>query len=273
LYPGFNAAYANGAPGWSVPYDVDGDTFGALWNLSKGVGQLVQIATWNDYTEGTMIEPSTEFGYKYLTTLQKLLGVSYGQAELEIVRLLYDRRKAGDAKADAASQALNAFDLAGACAQLGCKVPTQTGSGGSAGSPVTSAGSQNASGGNQANGAAGATVGGTGGASSVMGGTAGAPMTERNDDSKDDGGCSLHPTPTTRSGLGLVAVALLIATRRRRRVQSNQSSTRGPVSFLPSSLGRATGSAGTPVALSRAGATLHLSCKVSVSNCAPATLY
>jgi len=67
---------------------------------------MVQIATWNDYTEGTMIEPTNERGYASLVTLQKVLGVSYGQAELEIVKQLYDRRKAGDPKADAASQAL-----------------------------------------------------------------------------------------------------------------------------------------------------------------------
>src|SRR5262249_38276942 len=82
LYPGFNAAYANGAPGWSIGYDLQGDTLTATYDLSKGVGDAVQIATWNDYTEGTMIEPSNELGYKSLTTLQKLLGVSYGQAEL-----------------------------------------------------------------------------------------------------------------------------------------------------------------------------------------------
>ncbi len=30
--------------------------------------------TWNDYGEGTMIEPTKEFGYGFLNTLQKREG-------------------------------------------------------------------------------------------------------------------------------------------------------------------------------------------------------
>jgi hypothetical protein len=214
LYPGFNAAYADGAPGWGVGYDVEGDTFTALWNASKGVGTMVQIATWNDYTEGTMIEPTNEFGYRHLTTLQKLLGVSYGQAELEIVRLLYDRRKANDPKAEAASQALINLDLVGACAQLGCKAPTPSGTGGSAngsaGSPSGNAGSQNPSGGASSGGTAG-----TGGVPSAAGGTTSAGVTDDDDDDASDGGCSVHPAPTRRSGYALVAALLVLALIRR----------------------------------------------------------
>jgi len=48
LYPGFNAAYANGAPGWSIAYDLNGgDTLAATYNLSKGV------ATWCRSPPGT----------------------------------------------------------------------------------------------------------------------------------------------------------------------------------------------------------------------------
>ena len=35
-------------------------------------GQIVQIATWNDWGEGTQIEPSREFGYRDLECLQLL---------------------------------------------------------------------------------------------------------------------------------------------------------------------------------------------------------
>jgi hypothetical protein len=229
VYPGFNAAYGNGAPGWSVPYDVSGDTFTTLWNLAKGVGQLVQVATWNDYTEGTMIEPTNEFGYKYLTTLQKLLGVNYGQAELEIVRKLYDARKAGDSKADAASQALNNFDLVGACAQLGCKAPTPTGGGGSGSAGSGSAGSPNGTAGTpseagtSSNGSAGMPTNTSGGAPPATGGTATAGSdatvdnTDSEGDSHDSGGCSLRPTrPTTSSGYVAALAALLVLARRRR---------------------------------------------------------
>jgi hypothetical protein len=232
LYPGFHAAYPDGAPGWGVGYDVEGDTFTALWNASKGVGEMVQIATWNDYTEGTMIEPTNEFGYRYLTKLQQLLGVSYGQAELEIVRLLFDRRRANDPKADAASQALIRFDVAGACAQLGCKAPPSSGTAGagngSAGAPSGSAGSQSSSGGRPSSSAAGSggaapSSGGTtgaGGATSAggNGSLGGSDGSEAGSDGGDgnDGGCSLQPAGRgRRAGYGLLAGLLLLAIRRR----------------------------------------------------------
>lgn len=226
LYPGFNAAYPNGAPGWGIGFDLNGgDTFTATYDLSKGVGDMVQIATWNDYTEGTMIEPTNEFGYRHLTALQKVLGVTYGQAELEIVRKLFDRRKAGDPKADAASTALNNFDLVGACAQLGCTAPTHTGTGGSpngsAGASSGTAGSKNANGGSPSNGAGGTSTSGAG--TSATAGTAGTETTGGSGDAdvNDSGGCSLHATPTTRGGYGAIALAVLLAARRRRAAKGS----------------------------------------------------
>jgi len=225
VYPGFNAAYPNGAPGWSVPYNVEGDTFTTLYNASKGVGETLQIATWNDYTEGTMIEPTNEFGYKYLVSLQKLLGVTYGQAELEIVRTLFDRRKANDPKAAAASTALINWDLAGACAQLGCTAPVHSGTGGSAngsaGSNSGSAGTTSRNGGTGNTSAAGSASMSNGGVASASGGTAsvgptaGAASNDADSDG-DGGGCSLGSTPSSASGSLLFAVALLMAASRRR---------------------------------------------------------
>ena len=228
VYPGFKAAYPNGAPGWSVPYDVEGDTFSTLWNAAKGVGETVQIATWNDYTEGTMIEPTNEFGYKYLVSLQKLLGVTYGQAELEIVRKLYDRRKAGDPKADAASQALINWDVAAACAQLGCTAPVHSGTGGtgsgSAGSNSGSAGSKGNSAGSGNTSSAGSAPTGSGGAPQASGGngstSAGASTgnaTGNDDEESDDGGggCSLGSGRSSSAGSLLVLAALLLSARRR----------------------------------------------------------
>jgi hypothetical protein len=215
VYPGFHAAYPDGAPGWGVPYDANGDTFRTLWDMSKGVGQMVQIATWNDYTEGTMIEPTNEFGYRFLTTLQKALGVSYGQAELEAVKLLYDRRKSGDPKADAASQALINLDVPGACAQLGCQASPQGGTGGSvngsAGSSPNKGGSASSAGtGNTS--VAGAPA--QGGSSSVAGtGTADGGDSD-DDDSDDSGGCSVRPARSRHSAGWLVLAALALAARR-----------------------------------------------------------
>lgn len=95
--PGFNAYYAEG--GWgSNPFVINHNgtnTFKATLDLALNNGvQHIQLATWNDYGEGTMIEPTREFGYGFLTYLQQRLGVSgLGQAELELVHQLYMQRK------------------------------------------------------------------------------------------------------------------------------------------------------------------------------------
>jgi hypothetical protein len=224
VYPGFNAAYPDGAPGWGVGYDVEGDTFTTLYNASKGVGQMVQLATWNDYTEGTMIEPTNEFGYKYLTKLQQLLGVSYGQAELEIVRRLFDARKANNPKADAASTALIAGDVAAACAQLDCNAPPQTGtagttSTGTAGTTSTgTAGTTTNNGGTPPSGTAGTTSTGTGGTPPATAGSVSKQDDDEQEGSEGGGrGCSIGAPSSTSSSYALIAMALgLVAIRRRR---------------------------------------------------------
>jgi hypothetical protein len=63
----------------------------------------VQLATFNDFGEGTMFEPTVETGYDYLQQIQEFTGVSYGEEELALVYRLYLARKkyAGDAPVDA----------------------------------------------------------------------------------------------------------------------------------------------------------------------------
>jgi hypothetical protein len=53
----------------------------------------LQIPTWNDWGEGTMIEPSLEFGYQRLEILQEWFGVPYNSDELKLTVLLYQKRK------------------------------------------------------------------------------------------------------------------------------------------------------------------------------------
>lgn len=95
--PGFNAYYAEG--GWGAnPFVINHNgtnTFKSTLDLALNNGiQHIQLATWNDYGEGSMIEPTREFGYGFLTYLQQRLGVSgLGQAELELVHELYQQRK------------------------------------------------------------------------------------------------------------------------------------------------------------------------------------
>lgn len=53
--------------------DNQGATFGRTLNHAlTAESRLVQIATWNDWGEGTIIEPSREFGYRDLEVVQEL---------------------------------------------------------------------------------------------------------------------------------------------------------------------------------------------------------
>jgi len=95
-YPGFKDFYTDG--GWTdnVNFVIDyNDTETFSTTLDKAIEKVdyIQLVTWNDYGEGTMIEPTQEFGYSFLTTLQTKLGVDYTQTELELVAKLYELRK------------------------------------------------------------------------------------------------------------------------------------------------------------------------------------
>jgi hypothetical protein len=78
---------------------------------------MLQLATWNDFSEGTMFEPTVETGFDYLKQIQQFTGVPYGEDELQLVYRLYVARKehAGDAATqallDQASSHLNAFEI------------------------------------------------------------------------------------------------------------------------------------------------------------------
>ncbi|MES2741730.1 MAG: carbohydrate-binding protein [Pseudomonadota bacterium] len=94
--PGFNPFYAAG--GWgSNAFVVEHNglnTFKATFDLALSKNSpRIQIATWNDYGEGTDIEPTREFGYGFLTYMQQRLGVNLGQADLELVNELFNQRK------------------------------------------------------------------------------------------------------------------------------------------------------------------------------------
>lgn len=95
-YPGFDSFYAQGGwsgPTWVIPHNGTSNFASLLDKAIQSGVNYTQLVTWNDYGEGTMIEPTREFGYGFLTTLQQKLGVGYGQSELELVAQLYAERK------------------------------------------------------------------------------------------------------------------------------------------------------------------------------------
>jgi hypothetical protein len=94
-FPGFVSFYEEG--GWgSSSFEIPHDslsTFKTTLNMALASSvNYIQLVTWNDYGEGTMIEPTVEFGYGFLTTLQEKLGVGYTQKDLEMVAKLYELR-------------------------------------------------------------------------------------------------------------------------------------------------------------------------------------
>jgi hypothetical protein len=111
-YPGFNPFYAAGGwggPTYTLPYNGTG-TFAQTLDLAMANTSYIQMCTWNDYGEGTMIEPTRELGYGLLTTLQQTLGVSFGQNELETINTLYDERKQYAGNAAKQAQLDQVFD-------------------------------------------------------------------------------------------------------------------------------------------------------------------
>lgn len=95
-YPGFHDYYAQG--GWGESYGFldhkGGATLASTLALAKSEAlPIVQLVTWNDFGEGTMIEPTVEFEFSALEQIQKFTGVSYTVDELHLVHDYYLKRK------------------------------------------------------------------------------------------------------------------------------------------------------------------------------------
>lgn len=93
--PGFYDYYKLGGAGdgYTTYDDKDGALFNSQLQAAQSAGlKYLQVSTWNDYGEGTIIEPTKEFGYRYLTALQSFTGVSYQQSNLELIYKWYQLR-------------------------------------------------------------------------------------------------------------------------------------------------------------------------------------
>ena len=93
--PGFHDYYKEGNSGNGyTTYDAEnGALFERQLKAAKDA-QLdwLQVSTWNDYGEGTIIEPTQETGYRYLTALQKFTGCSCSEANLKAIYQWYTLR-------------------------------------------------------------------------------------------------------------------------------------------------------------------------------------
>lgn len=95
-YPGFRDFYQEG--GWGNRHqDIahnQTNTLSQTLALAKQYNlPHLQLVTWNDFGEGTMLEPTREFGYQFLATVQGFTGVGYNAQDLAYVTKLYQMRK------------------------------------------------------------------------------------------------------------------------------------------------------------------------------------
>jgi hypothetical protein len=100
-FPRFHDIYSQAGVGASYGSLVDAGG-GTLTNtLARGFtnnSTIVQVVTWNDYGEGTMVEPTLDFGYRDLGIVQNLRkqyldsGFSYGTNDLALAFRFYNLR-------------------------------------------------------------------------------------------------------------------------------------------------------------------------------------
>ena len=99
-FPGFYDIYKEAGVGPSYGYlDRDsGFTFtSTLRQALLHHPNVIQIATWNDYGEGTIIEPTEEFGYQYLEIVQGIRDsldaeFQFQQDDLQLPLRIYNAR-------------------------------------------------------------------------------------------------------------------------------------------------------------------------------------
>jgi hypothetical protein len=122
-FPAFHDIYKQAGVRSSYGYldPADGETLRNTIDLAlENDANIVQLITWNDYGEGTIIEPTEEFGYQYLeivqTTRQTLDADFTGKPDdLSLPLRLFTLRKAhtGDAENQVQLDAVFAAIVAG----------------------------------------------------------------------------------------------------------------------------------------------------------------
>jgi hypothetical protein len=108
-YPGFEDFYEEGGQGdiigWEIP--VSRDLLKQTLDLAdthKDKLDFLQLITWNDFGEGTNIEPTVEFEFQFLEEVQDYTGANYTVAELELIHDWYLLTKKTDLADDEEAQ-------------------------------------------------------------------------------------------------------------------------------------------------------------------------
>jgi hypothetical protein len=108
--PAKNIVLGDASPGFNDYYGADGTNQYNLWsrttngtttlkatlslcNQKSSVLDAIQLATWNDFGEGTIMEPTVEEGFQSLDTIQKFTGVPFTENNLKEVYTMFTLRK------------------------------------------------------------------------------------------------------------------------------------------------------------------------------------
>jgi hypothetical protein len=113
-YPGFKDFYAEGgggaAIGWNIAHN-NGATLDETLAMAKSANlDYLQLITWNDFGEGTMFEPTVEFGYTYIEKVKIFAGVKNTENIFPEISKLYNLRIQKKGNADAQNKLDQAFN-------------------------------------------------------------------------------------------------------------------------------------------------------------------
>ena len=131
-FPGFNDFYEEGKEGKGYPIlnSEDGETF--RFTLNKAIDSkpdVIQIVTWNDFGEGTNIEPAYPYEYQYLEIIQEFRrksngGFVFDPEDLQLAKKVYDLRGLNDSVIngilDKVTESIRQGDAASARSLLSC---------------------------------------------------------------------------------------------------------------------------------------------------------
>lgn len=96
-YPGFKDFYQEGGSstniGWTIEHN-NGTTLDETLQLAENNNlDYLQLITWNDFGEGTMFEPTEEFGFSYIEKVRDFAGTAIIPNVFENIFQLYSFRK------------------------------------------------------------------------------------------------------------------------------------------------------------------------------------
>lgn len=119
-FPRFDDIYKQAGVSEGYPRLADNDGRTLNETLKKALNShapIIQIATWNDWGEGTQIEPSREFGVRDLQIIQSILreaGITtFTRQDLALANDLFNARRSGfqSEKADVIAKAISSGRL------------------------------------------------------------------------------------------------------------------------------------------------------------------